>query len=383
MNNLLKFATGIFLTLAVAWLAFVVGARVQFGDLSPISESLGEDNEIPEDADLFPMPQPGLAELGSSEYLALGCSTCHTQQVRMVEAGFDVERGWGQRPSMARDYIYQKHVMLGNTRIGPDLTNLGTRILDSEWLHKHLFEPQAVVPESVCPPSPFLYDQQEFSSDHTIELFDEENNSSRFLAPSSRATRIVAYLQSLKQDYELPEMAFIEEPEAIDLEDPSTSDSDLATNGMDLEGSVLPTWLSQQLTSGKEIYSKLLPGGGMCVACHQPNGQGLPGAFPPLAGSDWVLGNKERLIKISIHGLQGEIAVNGEKYVGVMQGFGQPLASPLDDQQIADVLTYIRNEWGNSVSAISPEEVKAVRDSEKDRELTSMWTAAELNNFDN
>ena len=65
-----------------------------------------------------------------------------------------------------------------------------------------------------------------------------------------------------------------------------------------------------------------------------------------------------------------------------MQGFGQPLASPLDDQQIADVLTYIRNEWGNSVSAISPEEVKAVRDSEKDRELTSMWTNAELQKDD-
>ena len=88
-------------------------------------------------------------------------------------------------------------------------------------------------------------------------------------------------------------------------------------------------------------------------------------AFPPLDRSDWVLGDKERLIKISIHGLQGEIVVNGEKYVSVMQGFGQPLGSPLNDQQIADVLTYIRNEWGNSVSAISTEEVKAVRDSVK------------------
>ena len=86
----------------------------------------------------------------------------------------------------------------------------------------------------------------------------------------------------------------------------------------------------------------------MCVACHLPNGLGQPGAFPPLARSDWVLGDKERLIKISIHGLQGEVLVNGEKYVGVMQGFGQPLGSPLNDQQIADVLTYIRNEWGNS-----------------------------------
>ena len=382
MNNLLKFAIGIFLTLAVAWLAFVVGARVQFGDLSPISESLGEDNEIPEDADLFPMPLPGLAELGSSEYLALGCNTCHTQQVRMVEAGFDVERGWGKRPSMARDYIYQKHVMLGNTRIGPDLTNLGTRVIDTEWLHKHLFEPQAVVPESVCPPSPFLYDLREFSSDHSIELFDEENNSSRFIVPSSRATRIVAYLQSLKQDYELPEMAFIEEPESIDLEKLSASDSDLATNEIALESAALPDWLNNQIASGKEIYMKAAPGGGLCFTCHQPNGQGLAGQFPPLAGSDWVLGDKERLIKISIHGLMGEIEVNGVKYNNVMAPPGIPPGS-LTDQQIADVLTYIRNDWGNSASAVSPFEVAMVRDKIKGRAPMQIWTAAELNNFDN
>ena len=126
-------------------------------------------------------------------------------------------------------------------------------------------------------------------------------------------------------------------------------------------------------------------GVGPCVRHVQRKKEGghLPNsAAASCFGSDWVLGDKERLIKISIHGLQGEIAVNGEKYVGVMQGFGQPLASPLDDQQIADVLTYIRNEWGNSVSAISPEEVKAVRDSEKDRELTSMWTNAELQKDD-
>jgi mono/diheme cytochrome c family protein len=105
---------------------------------------------------------------------------------------------------------------------------------------------------------------------------------------------------------------------------------------------------------------------------------GLPGQFPPLAGSDWVLGNKERLIKITMHGLMGEIEVNGVKYNNVMAPPGIPPGS-LTDQQIADVLTYIRNDWGNSASSISPEEVANIRESVKDRPAMQMWTSAELN----
>ena len=145
-----------------------------------------------------------------------------------------------------------------------------------------------------------------------------------------------------------------------------------------------PTWLSAQMESGKEIYMKATPGGGFCFTCHQPNGEGLnlgqPGAIPPLAGSDWVLGRKEKLIKIAIHGLQGEIKVNGDKYNGAMTGFGQMGNAPLNNQQIADVLTYIRNDWGNSASAVSPEEVKTVRNNFENRNLMQMWTATELEN---
>jgi mono/diheme cytochrome c family protein len=139
----------------------------------------------------------------------------------------------------------------------------------------------------------------------------------------------------------------------------------------------VPTWLADQISSGKEIYMKAAPGGGLCFTCHQPNGQGITGQFPPLAGSDWVLGEKERLIKISIHGLMGEIEVNGVKYNNVMAPPGIPPGS-LTDQQIADVLTYIRNEWGNSASAVSPEEVATIRSSVKDRAPMQMWTVAEL-----
>jgi mono/diheme cytochrome c family protein len=135
--------------------------------------------------------------------------------------------------------------------------------------------------------------------------------------------------------------------------------------------------LASQIASGKEIYMKAAPGGGLCFTCHQPTGLGLPGQFPPLAGSDWVLGDKERLIKISMHGLMGEIEVNGVKYNNVMAPPGIPPGS-LTDQQIADVLTYIRNDWGNSASSVSPAEVANIRSKVKDRAPMQMWTSAEL-----
>ncbi|MEJ6621214.1 MAG: cbb3-type cytochrome c oxidase subunit II [Opitutae bacterium] len=369
MNNILKFSLGIFATLSVAWLAFVVGARKQFGDLEPISSVLEEDGTIPEGADLYPQAMAGVAQQGASEYVALGCATCHTQQVRLVESGFDVERGWGERPSVARDYILQNEVSIGNTRVGPDLANLGLREYSDEWLHQHLFEPQSLVPESICPPSPFLYDVKKVNRKGLLKIESDQNEIVRYISPSIRANRIVAYLQALHQNYELPEMSFIKEEE---------DDDEIASVVSDSNDTKLPSWLAAQISSGKEIYNKIGPGGGGCVSCHQPTGLGLVGAFPPLANSDWVLGDKERIIKISMYGLMGEIEVNGVKYNGVMIPPGLPAGS-LSDQQIADVLTYIRNDWGNSASSISKGEVAHVRATIKDRGTMQMWTDAELN----
>ena len=122
-----------------------------------------------------------------------------------------------------------------------------------------------------------------------------------------RANRIVAYLESLKQDYELPEISFSESIGDADLVADATDTNESATEA---NATAFPTWLASQMDSGKDIYQKLAPGGGMCVTCHMPNGLGNKTAgIPPLAGSDWVLGDKERLIKISIHGLLGEIEV--------------------------------------------------------------------------
>ncbi len=106
------------------------------------------------------------------------------------------------------------------------------------------------------------------------------------------------------------------------------------------------------LTRGAAIYSRV------CAACHQANGAGVPGAFPPLAESDWVGGNEERLILLTLHGLVGPILVNGEPWDGVMPGQGDSL----DDNQIANVLTYIRSTWGNDAPPVDPATVSGLRE---------------------
>ena len=109
--------------------------------------------------------------------------------------------------------------------------------------------------------------------------------------------------------------------------------------------------MTQMVEQGKTVY------GQYCVACHQTDGQGMSGAFPPLTESDWVGGDKTRLISVLINGLQGPITVNGEEYNNVM-----PSHSFLSDEDIAAVLTYVRQSFGNSASEISAAEVVEVRE---------------------
>lgn len=93
-----------------------------------------------------------------------------------------------------------------------------------------------------------------------------------------------------------------------------------------------------------------------CGACHQADGSGVPGLYPPLNETEWVTGEKERLIKIVLQGLEGEIEVNGEKYNQVMAALGY-----LEDDKIAGILTYVRHKFGNGADAVTTEEVAAVR----------------------
>jgi mono/diheme cytochrome c family protein len=116
---------------------------------------------------------------------------------------------------------------------------------------------------------------------------------------------------------------------------------------------------------------------GTCNGCHMPTGLGLPGINPPLAGSDWVTGGTERLIRVVLHGLAGPISVNGKPFVtaAAMPGWG----ATMSDDDVANALTYIRNTWGNQASLVTKEQVAAVREATKAR--SSQWTEAELAEF--
>jgi mono/diheme cytochrome c family protein len=96
---------------------------------------------------------------------------------------------------------------------------------------------------------------------------------------------------------------------------------------------------------------------GNCAVCHQAAGTGLPGVFPPLAGSSWVGGRDAALVQILLHGVQGALTVKGTTYNSAMPAFG----SQLSDAQIAAVLTYIRSQWGNKAAAVNPTFVSAQR----------------------
>jgi len=109
--------------------------------------------------------------------------------------------------------------------------------------------------------------------------------------------------------------------------------------------------LQKNLAVDQKLYNTF------CGTCHQQNGKGARGRMPPLAGTDWVTGSKERLIGIALNGLQGSIDVNGETYNSVM-----PAHNYLTDDDLATILTYIRKSFGNQASAVSPQEVKVVRE---------------------
>lgn len=108
---------------------------------------------------------------------------------------------------------------------------------------------------------------------------------------------------------------------------------------------------------------------GNCAACHQANGQGLPGVFPPLAGSEWVTGPSATVMQIVLHGLSGPIEVRGQRYEGVMPAFAQ-----LTDAELAAVISHVRSSWGNDAGAVTADEVGAARKLER----SASWTAAEL-----
>ncbi|MBZ5522714.1 MAG: cytochrome c [Acidobacteriia bacterium] len=118
-------------------------------------------------------------------------------------------------------------------------------------------------------------------------------------------------------------------------------------------------------SQGQAVFQRV------CATCHQLNAQGLPGAFPPLAGSPFAAGPAERMIRIVLNGLMGPVEVKGQRFNNVM-----PPWKTLSDAEISAVLTYVRSNFGNTASAVTAEQVAQVRAATASR--TTMWTVTEL-----
>jgi nitrite reductase (NO-forming)/hydroxylamine reductase len=141
-------------------------------------------------------------------------------------------------------------------------------------------------------------------------------------------------------------IACAKEPEA-----PATSGVDSATAVHAAE--TASRTMEERMAAGEQLFNS------HCAACHQVNGQGLPGAFPPLAGSDYLAGGPEPAIDAVINGLSGPITVNGKEYNAVM-----PNLAYLEDTQVADIVTYVMNSWGNPGGEVSTALVAAARGGE-------------------
>ena len=129
---------------------------------------------------------------------------------------------------------------------------------------------------------------------------------------------------------------------------------------------------AEPMALGKKSYEQV------CITCHQPTGLGLPGTYPPLAGSEWVNGSEERMIRIVLYGLKGVVHVKGNEFnAAAMPAVGKVVGSGYNwsDEKIAAVLTYVRGSFGNTSSAITPEQVAAIHGKEGDRKE---WSEEEL-----
>jgi cytochrome c oxidase cbb3-type subunit 2 len=205
MNRSNRVFFGLLLIFGVSWLGFVAAPYAQVGRLLPDIDDVTKDQTPP--------AFPGIADEGRAVYAANGCAACHSQQVQSRADGADIDRGWGARRTVARDYLPDRAVYLGNSRIGPDLSNVGERKdandpakYSESWFYAHLYNPQDVSPGSICPPMPFLFDKQPFRRQPSFAAISDSTANGGEIVPSHDAKALVAYLLTLKRSsYKLPE----------------------------------------------------------------------------------------------------------------------------------------------------------------------------------
>jgi len=267
------------------------------------------------------------AEKGKLVFIANGCVACHTQQVRNVE----MDKAWGGRPSVAADYarthrtsfFQNTATLMGTERTGPDLSNIGSRQPLESWHLVHLFNPRTVVKESVMPAYPWLFEIKDSTEkgDVVVSVPDEfmEGAKGKVVA-TTEALQLIAYLQSLKQ-VELPDGR----PVPQFLYPIKKAEAAAGASGQ------------PAVPDGAALYAT------NCQSCHQPNGEGLKGAFPPLKGSVVVQDdNPELQVNIILNGYSGRIK---EGY-GPMPAVGTN--NNLSAAEITAIINHERSSWGNT-----------------------------------
>jgi cytochrome c oxidase cbb3-type subunit 2 len=277
-------------------------------------------------------PLTALQAEGRDVYVANGCSYCHTQQVRPL----DQDKVFG-RPSAPGDFAYATPELLGSERTGPDLTNIGARQSSAVWQYIHLYNPRAVVPESIMPAFDWLFHVVATAPEGAtvVPLPKAFAPQSGVVVPSRQAEALVAYLASLKQT-PLPD---------------SGPDSHGAMPGAAPAVDAAPDAGASDAVKGKALFTA------NCAACHQASGEGLPGAFPPLKGNAAVNdADPTTHIRAVLYGLQG-VEVGGVVYPSPMPPFG----ATLSDADIASIIDYERTSWGNHGAPVTAAQVAAER----------------------
>lgn len=212
MNGYGKLFFGIVTAFLVSWLGLVVTPLNQVGNLLPVEDATT--------GDMNPPALSGLAKRGSHVYSVNGCASCHTQQVRSASNGSDIERAWGTRQTVARDFLYTTNPNLGSMRLGPDLANMGAerpdlnsnagvkKKYDAQTLHQFFYAPKSVQ-HSSHPSYSFLYEVQEVKgavASYAVALPEGfQAPAGKQVVPREDAKALVAYLLTLNRTYALPE----------------------------------------------------------------------------------------------------------------------------------------------------------------------------------
>lgn len=202
MKNGPVFFLGLLAAIAISWGGIVVGSHLQLSSLAPYYDET--------QSDAFPQRMGGIAARGQLVYADLGCAACHTQQVRRPDFGADKDRGWGERQSVARDYIYQPRPQLGASRLGPDLATYGARMEKipdaAERVYGFLYSGGAAHPGYK-----FIFEREPVVgqvSAKALKLSGAAASEAGFqVVPTERAQSLVAYLLSLRHGFQYPEAA--------------------------------------------------------------------------------------------------------------------------------------------------------------------------------